>query len=256
MITPHDKLVYRILAESSTPMTTSVIAKGFGGWEIGDARRVTMEALVRLIDAGRVQGPDPRGRYQAVLLATDRPTPRERFPLQEAQPVAEQLVSDLEPFASRLELGGSIRRRKPEVGDIELIALVEPELDMLGQPASDQGEPEIVRALRTRASYTTKSGPKYTQVVLEESPIGAIKVDLFLTSNPECWGRLFFLRTGSSDFVMRADRYFQQHFGGTIQELRYHAPDGQLLDTPEEDDVFRTALQINPLPPERRIPKG
>ncbi|MBT4822840.1 MAG: hypothetical protein HN742_10835 [Lentisphaerae bacterium] len=256
MITPNDRLVLRILAESYLPKTTAEIGCELPeSWNIADANRVAMQGLVRLIAAGYVTGPDHRGRYTAVKLDTDRPTPREKIPLEEARGVAEQLQRDLAPFASRLEVAGSIRRRKPEVGDIELVALIEPELDMLGEPATDQAEPDIVRALRTRASYTVKSGRKYTQVVLDEPPIGAVTVDLFLTSAPSCWGRLFFLRTGSSDFVMRADSYYKEQSRGTIQDLRYHAPDGHLLDTPEEADVFRIALGIAPVSPERRTPR-
>ena len=47
-----------------------------------------------------------------------------RFPLAQGQAVAEQVVLELSPFCERIQIAGSIRRKCPSVGDIEL--LIEP----------------------------------------------------------------------------------------------------------------------------------
>ena len=43
--------------------------------------------------------------------------------LQKAKAIAEELKALLEPVCQRVEIAGSIRRQKPEVGDIELLVI-------------------------------------------------------------------------------------------------------------------------------------
>lgn len=44
-----------------------------------------------------------------------------RFPLAEAESVANHLIESLKTYTKKIIVAGSIRRRKPEVGDIELM---------------------------------------------------------------------------------------------------------------------------------------
>ena len=44
--------------------------------------------------------------------------------LSEALPIAEKLKAELAPFCSRIEIAGSIRRKKPEVKDIEIVCVL------------------------------------------------------------------------------------------------------------------------------------
>lgn len=46
---------------------------------------------------------------------------KQRWPLKEALIIAETLANVLELRCERILIAGSIRRRKPEVGDIELL---------------------------------------------------------------------------------------------------------------------------------------
>ncbi|MBU2597552.1 MAG: hypothetical protein KJ757_08345 [Planctomycetes bacterium] len=43
--------------------------------------------------------------------------------LQKAKAIAEELKSLLEPACERITIAGSIRRQKPDVGDIELLCI-------------------------------------------------------------------------------------------------------------------------------------
>ena len=49
-------------------------------------------------------------------------------------PVAEHLVAVLGRFCTRIELAGSLRRQTPMVGDIEIVAVPVPRLDLFGHP--------------------------------------------------------------------------------------------------------------------------
>ena len=47
----------------------------------------------------------------------------EKQPRAVVLPITERLVSILAPFCERIEIAGSLRRLKPEVGDIELVVI-------------------------------------------------------------------------------------------------------------------------------------
>jgi len=46
-----------------------------------------------------------------------------RVPLADARVIAESLMAALGPGCERIEIAGSIRRGRPDVGDIELVAI-------------------------------------------------------------------------------------------------------------------------------------
>lgn len=102
--------------------------------------------------------------------------------LEEAQKIAEKYKNLLKPFCERIEIAGSIRRKKPEVKDIEIVAIPKNVIgfsQVVNQWEKVKGEP---------------SG-KYTQRILPER----ITLDLFMAT-PRNWGLIFAMRTGSADF--------------------------------------------------------
>jgi len=222
-------------------------------WQADRLRLVNL-ALLDMRRKGIVEGPDGDGSYrlsEARLLADRAGHAR---PLEALLPVAEQLQADLDPLAVRLEIAGSIRRRKCEVRDIELCAMVSSAPALLPNLPL---EPDfrLMEALVARAEVTVKRGSKYAQVILLDEAIGPVKVDLFQTTDPAQWGLLHFVRTGSADFVQRALGYWQKiSGGGRCKDLRFHRPDGTLVDTPDERAVFN-ALNCPFVPPQRRIPR-
>lgn len=46
-----------------------------------------------------------------------------RLPLNQAQPLAEKIADDLRPVCERVEIAGSVRRQRADVGDLELVAI-------------------------------------------------------------------------------------------------------------------------------------
>ena len=98
--------------------------------------------------------------------------PKEKRPLVVAEAVAMRLSDLLAPSCDRLMIGGSIRRRRPEVGDIELIAIprmvaaspgslidIRP-ADLFGMPSTPQADElltprqrEILKLLANGHSY-------------------------------------------------------------------------------------------------------
>lgn len=188
-----------------------------------------------------------------------------RLSLGLADAIARGLVADLQdlPSVQRLEIGGSIRRRKPIVHDIELVAQVAPaQSTLFGGIDPKAPSMTLTNALRARADTVIRSGPSMTSVILSEPESGRVQVDLFLTADPAAWGMLFFIRTGSLDFVKRALGYWKRATnGGECSDLRLRLADGTPLDTPDEQAVFsqisdhavKAGMQpVQYIPPQKR----
>jgi len=181
--------------------------------------------------------------------------------LERAQRIAESLKHDLEPFCHRIEIGGSIRRKKPEVKDIELVCIPKFGDYPTGQ-MSLEGDPltsyenllfEHIAANRDDKYGIHKMGDKYAQIeVHHDHATGVrqyIKVDVF-TATQETWGYIFMIRTGPAEFSK-----------WVVTELKrkgYVPKDGAVwlggkpIPTRDETDVFHL-LQISDIYPEYRF---
>lgn len=116
--------------------------------------------------------------------------------LQKAKPIADRLVHDFTPFCERVEIAGSIRRGKPDVKDIELVAIprIAHELDMFGYSVGVRNELDY--PLSHLGAKFLMNGPRFKQLALPEG----IMLDLFLVLPPAQWGVLFTIRTGPEEF--------------------------------------------------------
>jgi len=175
-----------------------------------------------------------------------------KMPYDYAKGVAEHLVSRLSPGCERILIAGSLRRERPFVGDIELVALpmLTPVLDMFGDAIAgmEQSGLDDQLALLSTEGYT-KSGAKYKQFGYK----GA-SVDLFIATR-DTWGCIATIRTGSSLFTKWLVSPMR-HGGGCPSHLRFH--EGRImqgsepLDTSEERQVF-DALDLRWIEPVERI---
>lgn len=97
---------------------------------------------------------------------------------------AEQIIEKLSPYCKRIEIAGSIRREKPEVGDIEILAV--PDKDKIM---------DFCRVVLQWHKIKGHPTGNYTQRVLHNG----MKLDLFMPRE-EDFGRQFAIRTGSVAF--------------------------------------------------------
>lgn len=173
----------------------------------------------------------------------------ERIASGQAIYLAGPVMALLRPFCDRIEFAGSIRRKKPEVGDIEIVAIPKAEHNLLGE--AYRSDLRIKAAIYEAKYNVIKNGEKFKQLDL-----GPCKVDLFLTT-PECWGVIFTIRTGCADFSHRL--VTPRGMGGLlpghlqVKDGRIQVrSSGDLLKTPEEVDVFN-AINLKWIEPEERI---
>lgn len=186
-------------------------------------------------------------------------------PLAAARAVADALRELLEPACTRIEIAGSIRRRKATVGDAELVAIPrlvpEPAGDLWGTLRERDLLAERVAALIAAGEFTVRMvritradgsieqgrrlGRAYLALVFRGLP-----VDLFIVHPPAEWGVIFALRTGPGDWNIRlvteARNAGRRVDGGRVYAL------GQPVACPDEADFFRALGQPWLDPWERR----
>lgn len=107
-----------------------------------------------------------------------------KIALKRAQELACHILKSLEPSCERVEIAGSVRRRKPAINDIDIV-LVPRDWWELNKVVSRLGQVE-------------RSGQKLTRLVLN----GGIRVDLYYAT-PETFATLFLIRTGSRENNIR-----------------------------------------------------
>ena len=155
--------------------------------------------------------------------------------LQEILPIAEKYKKILEPYCKRIEIAGSIRRKKPECRDIELVLIRDP----------DKLE-ELKRVVTWNSIRGAITG-RYMQVEVPEG----LKIDIFIAvDDGSNWGNIFLIRTGNwvfSRFMMgiRPPQLGLKHREGYLWR------DNVRIDCREETDVF-TNLDMLWISPENR----
>jgi len=135
------------------------------------------------------------------------------------------------PGGARVELAGSIRRRRPDPHDIELVAA----------PVGDEFdnrllELQMLGILQLDPAHKA-SGPRYQRRLFRGAP-----VDIFMVRPPAQWGVIFAIRTGPAGFNTHT---VTARSAGGLMPARMRCSGGQLwrddmpLTTPEEADHFR-----------------
>ncbi len=119
-------------------------------------------------------------------------------PLKFAQEIAVSVGSLLLPNCQKLNIAGSIRRRKPIVHDIELVCLPQANYSpiLFSEDMERVVAPEFVREVASLGTVIKgKPDGKYMQINLHQG----IVLDLFM---PDPWDyfRQYAIRTGSADY--------------------------------------------------------
>lgn len=160
--------------------------------------------------------------------------------------LAEKIVEELRPFCERIEIAGSLRRKKETVGDIEILFIPRMEdrqMDMFSTEPMDLAHEELNRWLATGIvskregeKGTTSWGPKNK---LAQHPSG-IGIDFFSTTAENWWVSLV-IRTGGKETNLSltngaiALNMHLNAYGSGFTKL------GKVIPCHSEEDVFRLA---------------
>jgi DNA polymerase/3'-5' exonuclease PolX len=191
----------------------------------------------------------PMSGPQGAALAAKPPAaePEVRIRLDLAEHHAETLAAAMRPHCLRVQVAGSIRRRRADVGDLEIVAIPTWEDDL----PPGHLLPVPVNRLHEWALRQELEGADRGKAWKARFANG-MRLDLFLVT-PDSWGIQLAIRTGAATFsralVERAREVGLPCHGGY---LRDGDDDGPIIPTPEERVVFEL-LKLRWLPPEARF---
>jgi DNA polymerase (family 10) len=149
-------------------------------------------------------------------------------------PIAQSVAARLAVNCQRLEIAGSLRRKKDTIGDVEIVAVP---TDALYTQLD-----ELLEAGKIRHAATKRWGQKLRSFLFDTKSGNTIQVDLFLQPDPATWGINYMIRTGSKEFSHRM--VTARKLGGWMPDMyRVHEARVWLgldtVPTPNETDVFR-----------------
>lgn len=149
--------------------------------------------------------------------------------LHDAKKIADGIVEMLRPHCHRIEIAGSIRRMKPDVKDIEIVAIPKPyDLGLFGYglaPIVDQWE-------KVKGDLVYQK-TRYTQRILPQG----IKLDLFFADH-ENWGLIYAMRTGSAEYSHNVLAKGWVRAGFTSMNGYLTTPKGSRIIVQEERGLF------------------
>ncbi len=162
-----------------------------------------------------------------------------RVPLAAADQLAASVVRELAPGCERLEVAGSIRRRKATVGDLEIVAIPKTRADLLGENPQSMLDPILADLCEAGRLVRIRGGEKQKQYKLAKA---GILLDLFLVT-PETWPGQLAVRTGPEEFSKRL--VTPRSKGGMLPEgwrfangFRLYDQNGKAVDVTEEHSLF------------------
>jgi DNA polymerase (family 10) len=163
-----------------------------------------------------------------------------RIPLGKAWPFAQELMAYLRkaPGVEAVELGGSLRRMRATVGDIDVLAAAKDSKAVMEAFVSRKDVARVLGKGETKASVEFTHG---LQAQLWVHP-------------PEHWGTALVYATGSKDHNVRLREYALKK-GFSLSEHSLLRKDGSEVTCAREEDVYGT-LGLPWIPPELREDRG
>jgi DNA polymerase/3'-5' exonuclease PolX len=154
-----------------------------------------------------------------------------RIPLAEALAICADTVADLRPHCLKIDEAGSVRRRRPTIGDLEIVCL--PNRDPLESTPLFAGG--FAMAVEQWPGVVGNPDGRYTQRML---PCG-LKLDLFMP-HPDGYGLILAIRTGSSDWAHNVLAAGWRRAGFHSDKGLLRREDGSVVPCRTELELFDT----------------
>ena len=173
-----------------------------------------------------------------------------KMELHRAEKIANKYIEVLSPYCEpgRCVVAGSVCRKKPEVGDLEIVCI--PKLyetynnELFGESIWAT-HPGFVNEVNKLQKVKGEPTGKYTQRILPEG----INLDLFM-ANKDNWGYILAIRIGPDGYSKYlANTWKKNGFLGIDGDLTLN---GEIIPVREERDLFRI-IGLEYVDPEYRM---
>ena len=163
--------------------------------------------------------------------------------LQEAKRLAFKVMQTIGDCCEKVEVAGSVRRRRGEVHDIDIVVIPKPfmwgRIPILMRSELDAkpgiGGPELIRMY----------------VPFANSPDGQAQVD-FYAAKPETWGVILLIRTGSTDHNIRLCTHAKA-LEMMLSASRGVVEKGMVVASKTEEDIFKALILPYVEPGDREV---
>ena len=179
-------------------------------------------------------------KRQATLFPEKEKPVLTELALKEAEKLANQIKSAVSAHCDQIEIAGSIRRQKPFVHDIDLVAVAK----------SDTEWKKISEELKRMKAKQNCSGSSIIKAYLPLQN-GLFQVD-FYRAKPSTFGIHLLIRTGSAEHNMWLAGYAISK-GMRLKYSQGLIKDGTAIAGKTEKEVFNALSLAYPLPSEREI---
>ncbi|MFZ2096723.1 MAG: DNA polymerase/3'-5' exonuclease PolX [Anaerolineales bacterium] len=217
------------------PKKVALFWKQLGITQLRELESAAREGKLRTLPG---MGEKSEAKIIAGIEALGRRT--DRIPLGRAWPFAQELLDYLRkaPGVEAVELGGSLRRMRATVGDIDILAA-----------ARDSGA--VMDAFVKRKDVARVLGKGETKASVEFNQ--GLRAQLWVHP-PEHWGTALVYATGSKDHNVRLREYALKK-GYSLSEHSLTREDGSEVTCEREEQVYQT-LGLPWIPPELREDRG
>lgn len=175
-----------------------------------------------------------------------------------AQNVSERYIEKLRPFCDKIKVAGSVRRKSPTVGDIEIVCI--PKTEEMPDGLFNTKMERIAGFAKTLLSTgieILKGNPQTGKYVMCMTVEG-IQIDLFMAEKNN-FGFIYAIRTGSSEFSQflgkRWVKWGYKGDGGYLWRLGGDWGPDERISTPTEKSFF-DLLNLPVVPPHKRNQLG
>ncbi len=179
---------------------------------------------------------------------------KDKIPLKVAEDTAKEFIEKIKPWCERVDIAGSVRRKKAVVGDIEIVCIPKVSrvstADIWGNPIEvtvNSFDVELDKLIKegvlARPQYLPRFGQRYKKLIAHPGTQKEIQVDIFECLPPSHWGVFFTIRTGSAEFshslVTYALEIGMRVKDNQLLKVRGANKDGSdIIPCPEEIDFF------------------
>jgi DNA polymerase (family 10) len=150
--------------------------------------------------------------------------------LENAIRIADNFVSEIKEFCERIEIAGSIRRKKPEVNDIDIVLI-------------PRQREHLIQRIR-KISRVEVQGKK-----LMRTEYSDVQIDVYFATE-ETWGILLLVRTGSKEHNIRLCQHAINK-GMKLSSETGLMKDGKVIASKTEEEIFQ-GLGMEYVKPEER----